>query len=134
MDYIYRHIARPYLTPTDNNDEKFQPTVFNTVIFIYNLFNQTCIFLFNYGGLPFMRPLTENKSYFKWLIVPFILSYVLLANEFEQLNSLFGLKFDGFPEHERQHLMHILCVVGFLNWGVERALKYLKYGEWLDHV
>lgn len=63
-----------------------------------------------------------------------MLSYVLLTNEFESLTSLFELKFDGFLEEDRQHLMIILGTVGFLNYSVERLLKYLKYGEMLDYV
>jgi hypothetical protein len=81
-----------------------------------------------------MLPLTENKSYFKWLIVPFILSYVLLTNEFDFLTRWFELKFDGFLEEDRQHFMCVLALVGFLNYSVERGLKWLKYGEILDYV
>ena len=81
-----------------------------------------------------MLPLTENKSYFKWLIVPFFLSYVLLTNEFDFLTRWFELKFDGFLEEDRQHLMFVLALVGFLNYSVERVLKWLKYGEILDYV
>lgn len=89
--------------------------------------------MFNYGGLPFMKPLTENKNYFKWLIIPFILVYALTAN-ISELNYIFELKFEGFLEEDRTLLLQILVVVGFLNYSVERLLKWIKYGEILDYI
>ena len=31
------------------DDEEFKPTFINTVVYLYQMVGQTCIFLFNYG-------------------------------------------------------------------------------------
>ena len=67
-------------------------------------------------------------------MAPFLLSYILLTNEFQFLNNWFQLKFEGFLEEDRQHFMGVLVLVGFLNYAFERALKYIKYGEVLDYI
>ena len=55
--------------------------------------------MFNYGGLPFMQPLIENKTYFKFLIVPFALVYILMMN-IEDLNRYLEMTFDGMQDED----------------------------------
>lgn len=57
-----------------------------------------------------------------------------MLNQIDELNYLFELKFDGFPEKERTKLFSVIAVVGLLNYGVERLIKYFKYGAMLDYI
>ena len=48
-------------------DEKFTPTLINSIMFLFQLLNQTITFVVNYQGEPFMENLSKNSGLKKLL-------------------------------------------------------------------
>jgi len=95
MEYVTQ-LGIKFSSPNDlkiTHDEEFIPTFLNTVLFLYSLLSQTCIFLFNHGGLPHMESLSSNRRYVKLLVAPILLCFFLALNINSDLNYTFELNF-----------------------------------------
>jgi len=46
-------------------DERFSPNLINTIMFLFQIFNQIIIFVVNYQGEPFMENIWENSFMMK---------------------------------------------------------------------
>jgi magnesium-transporting ATPase (P-type) len=71
MDYAIHHIGMHYSTAMElavDHDAEFKPTFLNTVVFILQLLQQSCIFLFNHPGEPHMQRLDVKSKFFKALV------------------------------------------------------------------
>lgn len=75
-----------------NNEEEFTPTFLNSVVFIYNLAATFCIYVCNYEGYPFMKPLSTSKFKLLFVLSPLYFIY-LLCYDFEgDLSQMFQLE------------------------------------------
>ena len=92
------------------NEEEFQPTFINTVVFLHSIIGQTIVFLFNYGviynfhqysfflqGKPFMESLSQNKKYLKILLFSLGASLLMALNISEDISDFMNLNFKGVP-------------------------------------
>lgn len=71
MDYAINKIAMPHMSKAEleiNNDLEFKPTFLNTVVFLMQLLQQSCVFLFNHPGEPHMKKLDTSSKFFKSLV------------------------------------------------------------------
>jgi len=114
------------------DDEEFKPTFINTVVFLYQLIGQTCIFLFNYGGRPFMESLTDNKKYLKVLFVTLIGTFLLAANISDDLSYSFDLSFKVTDQQAITDLLKYLGQMVVLQYVYEKTLKFFKYRKLYD--
>ena len=58
-----------------DNDLEFTPTFLNTVVFLIQMLQQSCIFLFNHPGEPHMTRLDIKSKFFKSLVIELVFIY-----------------------------------------------------------
>ena len=77
-------------------DEKFSPTLINSIMFLFQMLNQTITFIVNYQGEPFMENLSTNGAMRKmiWGILAF--AVIIIFDLFPQLNE--NLELIPLPE------------------------------------
>ena len=68
-------------------DEKFSPTLINSVVFLFQMLNQTITFMVNYQGEPFMENLSTNGAMKKLIIGILAFSFIFIFDLFPQLNE-----------------------------------------------
>ena len=90
-------------------DEKFSPTLINSIMFLFQLLNQTITFIVNYQGEPFMENLSTNGAMRKmiWGILAF--STIIIFDLFPQLNE--NLELIPLPEDIGYKITLILIMV-----------------------
>lgn len=64
LQLTHQYDAIKELESLKSLDDPFEPTLINTVMFIFSIVNQTINFVVNYQGEPFMQSLFQNK----WLV------------------------------------------------------------------
>jgi len=137
MDILVRDIGLKYSSEEELaklNDEEFKPTFINTVVFLHTVIAQTSIFLFNYGGKPFMESLSENKKYFKILIFTMIGSFLLALNGNDDLSWGADLSFYQVPDQAVYELVKNLFYMVAINYVYEKTLKFLKFRQFFDFI
>ena len=72
-------------------DDEFTPTLMNTIMFIYQMINQTITFVVNYQGEPFMENLSKNSGLKKLLFAIIGLTIVVIFDLYPQLNEMLEL-------------------------------------------
>ena len=72
-------------------DEKFTPNLINTVMFLFQILNQTIIFIVNYQGELFMENILENSSMTKLIGGIFVVAIIIIFDLYPQLNEDFEL-------------------------------------------
>ena len=77
-------------------DEKFTPTLINSIMFLFQLLNQTITFVVNYQGEPFMENLSTNGAMKKLLIGIAVFSGIFIFDLYPQLNE--NLELIPLPE------------------------------------
>ncbi|CAD8051496.1 unnamed protein product [Paramecium sonneborni] len=136
MHYAIHHIAMPNMTDIEKeikNDTEFKPTFLNTTVFLLQLLQQSCIFLFNHPGEPHMQKIDVNSKFFKSLFIPLVLCIISAFNYSEMLNSYLELTFPSSEEPSVQLTM--LCLfVTITNWLIEKGTKTLKYKKWYGFI
>eukprot|EP00331_Platyophrya_macrostoma_P003123 CAMPEP_0176412314 /NCGR_PEP_ID=MMETSP0127-20121128/4078_1 /TAXON_ID=938130 /ORGANISM="Platyophrya macrostoma, Strain WH" /LENGTH=694 /DNA_ID=CAMNT_0017791977 /DNA_START=89 /DNA_END=2173 /DNA_ORIENTATION=+ len=135
MEKCVTDIGLKWTTEEDKlllKEPDFKPTFVNSVVFIHSIISQTCVFLFNYGGQPFMESLSTNKKYLKVLLFTLFISLLLAVNSSDDLNYFLELTFTGVPQSVLNELLMNLATMAFLNYVSEKLLRYLKYGKFYD--
>ena len=85
--YITEKVDPFYIRQEKSFDEKFSPNLINTILFLFQIFNQSIIFIVNYQGEPFMKNLSNN-SLMKWLIsIIFFFGFLIFFDLYPQLNE-----------------------------------------------
>ena len=77
-------------------DEKFTPTLINSIMFLFQMLNQTITFVVNYQGEPFMENLTTNGAMKKLMIGITVFSAIFIFDLYPQLNE--NLELIPLPE------------------------------------
>lgn len=115
------------------NELEFKPTFLNTTVFLLQLLQQSCIFLFNHPGEPHMQKIDVRSKFFKSLFVPLILCIISAFNYSDILNSYLELT---FPQNQEVSLqLTLLCIfVTAANWVIEKGTKTLKYKKWYGFI
>jgi cation-transporting ATPase 13A1 len=68
-------------------DERFSPSLINTITFLFHVFNQIIIFIVNFQGEPFMEGIWQNSFIIKLIIGIAAFGLVIIFNLFPQLNE-----------------------------------------------
>ena len=89
--YITEKIDPIGLGEVKSLDEKFAPTLINTIMFIFQMMSQTITFIVNYTGEPFMENLSQNSAMKKLILAIFALSIVIIFDLYPQLNETLEL-------------------------------------------
>ena len=85
--YVTEKVDPFYIRQEKFLDEKFSPNLINTVLFLFQIFNQSIIFIVNYQGEPFMKNLFNN-SLMIWLIsIIFFFGFLIFFDLYPQLNE-----------------------------------------------
>ena len=80
-------------------DEKFSPTLINSVVFLFQMLNQTITFVVNYQGEPFMENLITNGAMRKLIYAILAFSAIFIFDLFPQLNE--NLELVPLPDDSR---------------------------------
>ena len=101
-------------------DEKFTPTLINSIMFLFQLLNQTITFVVNYQGEPFMENLTTNGAMKKLLIGIAVFSGIFIFDLYPQLNE--NLELIPLPEDTvyRWSLIAIILINFLLCYLLEK--------------
>jgi len=116
------------------NDEEFKPTFLNTVVFLHSIIGQIIVFLFNYGGKPFMESLSDNKKYLKILLFALGGSLLLAFNVSDDINYSMDLSFKGIPDEVIHDLVQSLALMIVLSYIYEKTLKFIKFRKFFDWI
>ena len=60
---------------------------------LFSAISQSVVFIVNHGGEPHMESLIKNSKYFKFLVIPLVICFVLTANIFPDMSEYLDLKF-----------------------------------------
>ena len=93
-------------------DEKFSPNVINTILFLFQILNQSIIFVVNYKGEPFMDNIFKNSSMMKILFGIFSIGSIIIFDLYPQLNEDFELV--TLPEDNNYKI--ILSIIMMFNF------------------
>ena len=85
--YLTEKVDPFYIRQEKSLDEKFSPNLINTILFLFQIFNQSIIFIVNYQGEPFMKNITDN-SLMIWLIsIILFFGFLIFFDLYPQLNE-----------------------------------------------
>lgn len=93
-------------------EEKFEPSVVNTVIFLLSISQQVSVMVVNYKGRPFMEGLGDNKGLRHALMAVSALVLLCTAQIVPELNRLMELA--EFPSFTLQGKLAALIVADFV--------------------
>ena len=85
--YLTEQIDPLSISQEKSLDEKFSPTLINSVVFLFQMLNQTITFVVNYQGEPFMENLITNGAMRKLLYAILAFSVIFIFDLFPQLNE-----------------------------------------------
>jgi len=137
MDYLVREIGLKHSSEDEIkllDHEDFKPTLINTVVFLHNIVGQTIIFLFNYGGKPFMESLSDNKKYLKILLIALGSSLLLAFNIIDDFNHSMDLTFGGISQDVINDMGTKLVLMVVISYVYEKLLKFLKFRKFFDYL
>ncbi len=103
-------------------DEKFTPTLINTIMFIFQMVNQTITFVVNYQGEPFMENLGQNSAMKKLVFGIIAITAVIIFDLYPQLNET--LELVPLPDDTNYRMM--LCGIMFFNFVLCYLLEKWK--------
>ena len=93
-------------------DERFSPNLINTIMFLFQIFNQIIIFVVNYQGEPFMENIWENSFMMKLIGGISFIGIVIIFDLYPQLNE--GLELISLPEDNNYKLtLAIIMIFNF---------------------
>ena len=90
-------------------DEKFTPNLLNTIVFLFQIFNQTIIFVINYQGEPFMENILKNSSMMLLITVIVSIGCIIIFDLYPQLNEDFELV--SLPEDNNYKMKLIIIMI-----------------------
>ena len=90
-------------------DEKFSPTLINSIMFLFQMLNQTITFIVNYQGEPFMENLSTNGAMRKLIMGILAFSAVFIFDLFPQLNE--NLELVPLPDDSGYRMSLIFIMV-----------------------
>ena len=90
-------------------DEKFSPTLINSIMFLFQMLNQTITFIVNYQGEPFMENLSKNGAMKKMIIGIIAFSSIIIFDLYPQLNE--NLELVPLPDDSTYRMILILIIV-----------------------
>ena len=79
-------------------------------------------------------PPKKKPKYFKALIFPIAIGWVLMLNLNDEISKMLELTFDGIPVEATYKLAGVTALVIFGNWGISLAEKLLSYGKIYDYI
>jgi cation-transporting ATPase 13A1 len=103
-------------------DDEFTPTLMNTIMFIYQMINQTITFVVNYQGEPFMENLSTNGAMKKLLIGIAVFSCIFIFDLYPQLNE--NLELIPLPE-DTIYRWSLICII-LINFALCYLLEKWK--------
>ena len=103
-------------------DEKFTPTLINSIMFLFQLLNQTITFVVNYQGEPFMENLSTNGAMKKLLIGIAVFSCIFIFDLYPQLNE--NLELIPLPE-DTIYRWSLICII-LINFALCYLLEKWK--------
>ena len=103
-------------------DEKFTPTLINSIMFLFQLLNQTITFVVNYQGEPFMENLSTNGAMKKLLIGIAVFSGIFIFDLYPQLNE--NLELIPLPE-DTIYRWSLICII-LINFALCYLLEKWK--------
>ena len=95
-------------------DEKFTPTLINSIMFLFQLLNQTITFVVNYQGEPFMENLSTNGAMKKLIIGICVFTAIFIFDLYPQLNENLEL----IPLPEDTFYRWSLIAIILINFGL----------------
>ena len=90
-------------------DEKFSPTLINSIMFLFQMLNQTITFIVNYQGEPFMENLSTNGAMRKLIMAILAFSAVFIFDLYPQLNE--NLELVPLPDDSGYRMTLIFIMV-----------------------
>jgi cation-transporting ATPase 13A1 len=102
-----------------NNEEEFTPTFLNSVVFIYNLAATFCIYVCNYEGYPFMKPLSDSKMKLLFAISPLYFIYLLCDDYEGDMSQMFQLDMSKSTSDQAGQILFnkmMIMVGGTIAW------------------
>ena len=127
--YMTEQIDPMSINQEKSLDEKFSPTLINSIMFLFQLLNQTITFVVNYQGEPFMQNLSNNGAMKKLIIGILIFSGIYIFDLFPQLNE--NLEIIPLPESDfyRYSLIVIMTTNFIICYLLEKWKNLFGYYE-----
>ena len=107
--YITEKVDPFYIKQEKSIDERFSPSLINTITFLFQIFNQVIIFMVNYQGEPFMENIWENSFIIKLIVVISAFGVVIIFDLFPQLNE--DLELVQLPEDIYYKFLLIIIMI-----------------------
>ena len=85
--YITEKIDPFFIRQEKSLEERFSPNLINTIIFLFQLFNQTIIFSVNYQGEPFMENIWQNSLMIRIIFAISSFMFLIFFDLYPQLNE-----------------------------------------------
>ena len=107
--YITERIDPLSIGQEKSLDEKFSPTLINSIMFLFQMLNQTITFVVNYQGEPFMENLSKNGAMKKMIIGIIAFSSIIIFDLYPQLNE--NLELVPLPDEPTYRISLIFIIV-----------------------
>jgi cation-transporting ATPase 13A1 len=107
--YITERIDPLSIGQEKSLDEKFSPTLINSIMFLFQMLNQTITFVVNYQGEPFMENLSKNGAMKKLIIGIIAFSSIFIFDLYPQLNE--NLELVPLPDDTTYRMTLIIIIV-----------------------
>jgi hypothetical protein len=95
---ICLHLSRKYSHDDDlevTNEEEFEPTFRNSMMYLYELIAMFCVQIFNHEGEPFMQKLTDKKGHLKYILLPLLVTLLVTLDISDDLNNMMEMNLDS---------------------------------------
>lgn len=92
------HLSKKYSHDDDlevTNEEEFEPTFRNSMMYLYELVAMFCVQIFNHEGEPFMQRLTDKKGHLKYILLPLVVTLLVTLDISDDLNNMMEMNLDS---------------------------------------
>ena len=85
--YFTEKVDPFYIKQEKSFDERFNPNLINSIVFLFQVFNQIIIFVVNYQGEPFMENMWDNSLMLRLIFAIIIFGFIIIFDLYPQLNE-----------------------------------------------
>ena len=132
--YITENVDPFFINQEEYFDERFSPNLIRTIIFLFQIFNQTIIFIVNYQGEPFMENIWKNSFMIRLILIIFFFGIIIIFDLYPQLNE--DLELVHLPEdmNYKISLITIMIINFIINYILENWKTLFGYFEPIEKI
>lgn len=134
---INMRLSKYYSLPEEleiDNEKKFEPTLRNSMSFLYELNCMFCIYVFNHEGRPFMQGILDKKGHLKYVLSPLFITLLVTLDISQDINDMLEITLDANSPNANLVFCALFTGMTGLCYVWTRLMKYARFGETFGYL